>query len=227
MMPQKSYEEVATMSNNLNSAGNILEAIETLRKSGIEKLVEARTEQFRKMREKPSSELFKELCFCILCANFTAAGSIKIQNAVGDGFLNMPEKRLAQRLRALGHRFPNARARYIVEARMHKDSLKTTIASFDDKQKLREWLIAEVKGIGPKEASHFLRNIGYSDFAILDFHIINVLVRYGLIEKPRSLTKRRYLEIEKLLRHIAGKASLNLSELDLYLWYMETGKVLK
>jgi N-glycosylase/DNA lyase len=227
MMPQKRYDKVVIMSNKPDFAVKILEDIETLKKSGIKKLVEARTEQFKEMREKPSSELFKELCFCILCANFTAEGSIRIQNAVGDGFLNMPEKRLAQGLRALGHRFPDARARYIVEARRLKDSLKTIIASFNNEQKLREWLIAEVKGIGPKEASHFLRNIGYTDFAILDFHIISVLVRYGLIEKPRSLTNRRYLEIEKLLRHIARKANLNLAELDLYLWYMETGRVLK
>ena len=88
-------------------------------------------------------------------------------------------------------------------------------------------LIRNVKGIGPKEASHFLRNIGYSGFAILDFHIINILARYGLIEKPKTLTKRRYLEIEELLRSIAAKTDLSLAELDLYLWYMETGKILK
>jgi N-glycosylase/DNA lyase len=216
------------MSNKPDSAGKLLETIETLKRSGIKQLIEARTEQFREMRKRPSSELFKELCFCILCANFTAERSMKIQSSIGDGLLSLPEKRLAKRLRALGHRFPNIRARYIVEARKHKDHLKTIIASFNDERKLRDWLIEEIKGIGPKEASHFLRNIGYTDFAILDFHIINVLARHRLIEKPRSLTsRRRYLEIEELLRHIAEKANLNLAELDLYLWYMETGKVLK
>jgi len=205
----------------------LLDTIETLKRSEIQKVIDARIEQFREMRQQSSSELFKELCFCILCANFTAERSMKIQNTVGDGFLNMPEKRLAQELKALGYRFPNARARYIVEARKHRDSLKTVVASFGDEQKLREWLIAEVRGVGPKEASHFLRNIGYTDFAILDFHIINVLVKNGVIEKPKTITMRRYLEIEKLLKRIAQKANLNLAELDLYLWYMETGKVLK
>jgi len=215
------------MLNKPNSVKKLLESIETLKKSEVKQLIEFRTKQFKEMAKKPSGELFKELCFCILCANFTAERSIKIQNAIGDSFLNLPEKRLAKKLGALGYRFPNARARYIVEARKYKDSLKTIIVSFNDEQKLREWLIAEVKGIGPKEASHFLRNIGYTDFAILDFHIIDVLVRHRLIEKPRTVTKRKYLEIEKLLRHIAEKANLNLAELDLYLWYMETGKVLK
>jgi N-glycosylase/DNA lyase len=226
-MLRKRYDKGENMTNKSDSAEKLLETIETLKRSEVRPLIQARTAQFKEMAKKPSSELFKELCFCILCANFTAERSIKIQNTVGDGFLNLPEKRLAQRLKALGHRFPNTRASYIVEARKHEGSLKTKIASFSDKQKLREWLIAEVKGLGPKEASHFLRNVGYTDFAIVDFHIINVLVRHGLIQKPKTVTKRRYLEIEETLRHIAEKANLNMAELDLYLWYMETGKVLK
>ena len=227
MMLQKRYDKGETMTNKSNSAKKLLETIETLKRSEVRPLIQARTAQFKEMMKKPSSELFKELCFCILCANFTAERSIKIQNTMGDGFLNLPEKKLAQRLKALGHRFPNTRARYIVEARKHEGSLKTKIASFSDKQKLREWLIAEVKGLGPKEASHFLRNVGYTDFAIVDFHIVDVLVRHGLIQKPKTVTKRRYLEIEETLRHIAEKADLNMAELDLYLWFMETGKVLK
>jgi N-glycosylase/DNA lyase len=227
MMLRKRYDKGEIMTDKSDSAEKLLETIETLKRSEVRPLIQARTAQFKEMAKKPSSELFKELCFCILCANFTAERSIKIQNTVGDNFLNLPEKRLAQRLKALGHRFPNTRARYIVEARKHEGSLKTKIASFSDKQKLREWLIAEVKGLGPKEASHFLRNVGYTDFAIVDFHIVDVLVRHGLIQKPKTVTKRRYLEIEETLRHIAEKADLNMAELDLYLWFMETGKVLK
>lgn len=184
-------------------------------------------EEFKDMGSKSSREIFKELCFCILCANYTAERSIRIQKAMGDGFLALPEPQLKARLTALGYRFPNIRSEYIAEARKHKDSLKKIISSFDDENRLREWLTKNIKGIGPKEASHFLRNIGYTNFAILDFHIINVLSRHGLIEKPKTLTKRRYFEIEELLRKIAREANLNLAELDLYLWYMETGKVLK
>ena len=67
------------------------------------------------------------------------------------------------------------------------------------------------------------------DLAIIDFHIINLLSRYGLICKPKNkvLTKRRYMEIERLLSKLADKTNLKLGELDLYLWYMETGKILK
>jgi N-glycosylase/DNA lyase len=215
------------MTDKRDADQTLLDAIEVLKRSEVGRLVKARIVQFGEMAKESSTELFKELCFCILCANFAAERSMKIQDAVGDGFLNLPEERLAQELRALGHRFPNTRAQYIVEARKHKDFLKATIASFNDGQALREWLIANVKGLGPKEASHFLRNIGYTEFAIVDFHIVDVLVKHGLIQKPKTITKRRYLEIEKTLRRIAQRVNLNLAELDLYLWYMETGKVLK
>ena len=92
---------------------------------------------------------------------------------------------------------------------------------------MRKWLAENVKGVGYKEASHFLRNIGFSNLAIIDFHIIDILAKYKLIQKPKTLTKRKYLEIENLLRRIAKKLSISLAELDLYLWYMETGKIVK
>ncbi|MCX8176514.1 MAG: N-glycosylase/DNA lyase, partial [Candidatus Bathyarchaeota archaeon] len=170
----------------------------------------------------------KELCFCILTANFNAEKCIKIQNEVGDGFLYLPERKLAETLKKLGHRYPYVRARYIVEARMYKDKLKSIIRFFEnDEEELRNWLVKNVKGIGYKEASHFLRNIGYTNFAILDFHIINILEEYGIIKKPKTLTKKEYLRIENVMRKIAKKLNLNLAELDLYLWYIETKKILK
>jgi len=205
----------------------LLRAIENLRGSEVKRLVDARIKEFREKKRSPSSELFKELCFCILTANFNAEKSIRIQERIDDGFLTFPEAQLARKLRELGHRYPNARARYIVKARRYKDSLKEILESFKDKEKMREWLVKNIEGISYKEASHFLRNIGYTDFAIVDFHIINLLAKYGLIEKPKTLTKRRYLEIEDLLRKIGTKIDLNLAELDLYLWYIETGKILK
>ena len=84
-----------------------------------------------------------------------------------------------------------------------------------------------MKGLGYKEASHFLRNIGFDNYAIIDFHIIDILYDNKLIQKPKTITKNKYLEIEDLLKKIAKKTNLTLAELDLYLWYIETGKILK
>ena len=205
----------------------LVEAVERLRETEVRGRVEARMREFREVGAGSSSEIFKELCFCLLTANFSAERCIEIQRAMGDGFLTLPEALLIERLRELGHRFPRARAGYIVEARRLRSSLKEVLESFGNSRELRDWLVREVRGVGYKEASHFLRNVGRTDVAIIDRHILNLLAEYGLIERPRVLTRRRYLEIEGLLRGVAEMAGLSLGELDLYLWYLETGKVLK
>ncbi len=202
----------------------LIEKIKELRKDkSLRKRIEERLEEFRELGRKESKEIFKELCFCILTANFNAQRSIKIQELIGDGFLSLPERELSMRLKKLGHRYPEARASYIVNARRYKDSIKEILLSKGRDGK-REWLVENIKGIGYKEASHFLRNIGMLDYAIIDFHIIDLLEKEGLIERPKSLTKKRYLLIESILREIADQLSISLGELDLYLWYIETGK---
>jgi N-glycosylase/DNA lyase len=162
----------------------------------------------------------------MLTANFNAEKSIKIQNDIGECFLTGSKEEISKKLKDYGHRFPNARAEYIAESKKCKQKL-TEIVQFHDKKALRDWIVNNVKGLGYKEASHFLRNIGFDDYAIIDFHIIDILVDYQLIEKPKTLTKKKYLEIESILQKIAKETNLTLAELDLYLWYMETGKILK
>lgn len=205
----------------------ILRELKQLQKSDIRSVVDSRLKEFQAAGKKSSNEIFGELCFCLMTANFTAERSIKIQNQIGSGFCSMSQKELSEQLKQLGHRFPNARAKYIFEAQKHSSSIKDTLNSIVDETAIREWLVQNIKGLGMKEASHFLRNVGYENLAIIDFHIIDKLVKHGLIDRPKSLTKRTYLEIESVLRKLADKAGMSLAELDLYLWYAETGKVLK
>jgi len=200
--------------------------LEALKKSAVADIIRHRIKRFSSFRKKPSKELFKELCFCLLTANYSAEGAIRIQQKLGDGFSSLPCRKLARELKKLHYRFPNTRARYICGARAHGGFLKK-IFGFPSGKDAREWLVKNIKGLGYKEASHFLRNVGFIDVAIIDFHIIDLLVREGEIRKPRSLTRGRYLAIERKLETIARETGLNLAELDLYLWYMETGKVLK
>jgi N-glycosylase/DNA lyase len=208
-------------------AEKIIESIERLKRSPVRELVEKRIKEFQSLRRAASQEIFKELCFCILCANYSAERSMKIQARIDEGFLTLPEPDLAKKLKEAGHRFPRSRAAYIASARRHMDSIKGILETLKNSMELRDWLAKNVPGVGLKEASHFLRNVGYTDLAIIDFHILDLLSRHGVIEKPRTLTRRRYLEIEEKLRHIANRVGLNMAQLDLYLWYMETGKVLK
>ena len=114
-------------------------------------------------------------------------------------------------------------------AQNHKNNLKEILKETKNEIKKREWLVKNIKGLGMKEASHFLRNIGYENLAIIDFHIIDLLTKYRLLEKPKSksLTPKEYIKIEKILEELAKKVNLSLGELDLYLWFEETRKVLK
>ena len=205
----------------------LLTQLKKLRESEINSVVDKRLEEFKALGKKPSKEIFKELCFCLLTANYSATGGIKIQKAINDGFCKLCESDLAKKLKELGHRFPNARASYIREAQQHAESLKNTLNGLGDEQKIRDWLVDNVKGLGMKEASHFMRNIGYENVAIIDFHIIDILADNGLIEKPKSMSPKKYVEIENVLKKLGSKARMNMAALDLYLWYAETGKVLK
>ena len=205
---------------------NLIAKIESLKKTEVNDVVKNRIKEFKNINKKSNDELFQEMCFCLLTANFNAEKSIKIQNEIGECFLTDSKNELTNKLKNYGHRFPNARAKYISESLKCKDKLKD-IVQFNDKQALRDWFVNNVKGLGYKEVSHFLRNIGFDDYAIIDFHIVDILVNYKLVERPKTLTKKKYFEIEGLLRKLAKKTDLTLAELDLYLWYMETGKILK
>jgi len=85
-----------------------------------------------------------------------------------------------------------------------------------------------VKGLGYKGASHFLRNVGFEGYAILDKHIVRCLYELGVIDSSKPPTTRgRYLQTEGEMRRFANEASINFDELDLLLWSMKTGEILK
>lgn len=137
--------------------------------------------------------------------------------------------------KAGAHRFPVARPRYIVTTRdyFHADcgmALRRRLRSFKDPAERRDWLAQEkqVKGLGYKEASHFLRNIGVKGHAILDKHVMRCLVEVGVLDSPRPpATRRQYLEVEQQLVEFARDIGVDFDELDLVLWSMKTGEVLK
>ncbi len=206
----------------------LIKRLKLLEQSKISEVIRKRIKEFEKTGRSSPEKIFSELCFCILTANFSAERGIKIQRELENEFLIANEKRLAKMLKNLGYRYPNTRARYIVEARKKLSELMKILRDkTKNEPEIREWLVKNIKGLGYKEASHFLRNIGFKNIAVIDFHVLDVLEKYRLAEKPRALTRKKYLEIENVLRGLAERLSISLAELDLYLWYMETGKVLK
>ena len=133
------------------------------------------------------------------------------------------------------HRFPVERPGYIVVTRSYLQehcemALREKLQSFSDPIERRDWLAQEkrVKGLGYKESSHFLRNIGFSGYAILDKHVMNCLNDLKVVDTPKPPSNRtRYLETEERLKSFARELRIDFDELDLVLWSMKTGEVLK
>ena len=207
------------------SINTLSREIEKLRKTQLAARIEGRLSEFKRMGEKGNDEWFCELCFCILTANSKAKTALCIQEELGHrGFLNKRQGDLARTIRRNKHRFHNTKAGYIVSARKHSQ-IKDVIREEKDP---RRWLVKNVKGLGWKEASHFLRNVGYLDYAIIDRHVISILHQQGIIRgRPKTLNMKTYLATESRLGEIAKHLGMSQGELDLYLWYMKTGEVLK
>lgn len=204
---------------------SLVKKIKSLQKSSINKTVENRLKEFSSFKNKSDEKWFSELCFCILAANSKQKTSQLIQEKLNEKLLTMPQKELAQFIRNNKHRFHNNKSKYIVEARPHHPINEKL--SGDEFQN-REWLVQNIKGLGMKEASHFLRNTGTQNLAILDRHILRVMHEHKLIDSiPKSITINTYLNIEDKFIKLAKKLNMSPAKLDLFMWYMKTGEVLK
>lgn len=208
---------------------DLVAELEELKDSNIGNKIDIRLKEFEEVGYRGNKRWFSELSFCVLTANSTARLGMEIQNELGiDGFVNFPQRELQKELKRLGHRFYRTRAKYIVENRKYSTDIKDIITQFTSPREARDWLVENAMGIGYKEGSHFLRNVGHEDLMILDRHTLRIICDYCLIEEiPKSLTRKRYLAIEEKTKDLAEEVNLSLGELDLYIWYMDTGEVLK
>ncbi len=196
--------------------------------------IDGRLLDFKGVLDGTDEEVFAELCFCICTPQSKATLCWKAVSSLKKNGLLFSGNRDEIRLFLDGVVFAEAKAGYIMEARklFTRDEglrLKEKIDKFNDVFELRDWLAKNVKGIGLKEASHFLRNIGLgSNIAILDRHILRSLVRLNIIEKPpKTLTRKAYLLIEEEMRKFSERIGIPMDALDLLLWSEETGMVFK
>jgi N-glycosylase/DNA lyase len=212
-------------------------AYEKLKLSYITKkdLIKARLKEFKTIFESGDDmRIFEELAFCIFTAGTSAKMGLKSVSAVSDILLDAGFEELSTRLQHV-HRFPNSRARYIVHTREYLKrefgfKLKDMMLRLEDPLERRDFLATYkgIKGVGYKEASHFLRNIGFSGYAILDKHILKTLNELKLIENAKPPTTRnKYLRIEGRLKRFANDLGIDFDELDLLLWSEKTGEILK
>jgi N-glycosylase/DNA lyase len=175
-------------------------------------------------------DYFYELVYCLLTPQSSAVNAGTVVDRLREADLLHREIALESVLRDPSHyiRFHNTKARWLREARADIAAIVGTIIDTHDSAALRVWLIRHVNGLGWKEASHFLRNIGRRNLAILDRHILKNLVRYGVLRsRPKTLTPKRYLAIERRFMGFADEMQISMDELDLLFWSLETGLILK
>lgn len=196
--------------------------------------IKNRIKDFEELGRGKDEDIFSELCFCLLTPQSKAINCDKAITSLKDSGKLFEGCASAIRDELKGDvRFHNNKSRYIIAARdLFKNgkcvNLKSKIR-LKDAFETREWLVKNIKGLGYKEASHFLRNIGLGkNIAILDRHILKNLKRFNVIKEiPKTLSKKAYLEIENRMRKFSQKINIPLDELDLLLWSQETGVIFK
>ncbi len=194
-----------------------------------------RLAEFRVAGAQGNRKIFEELCYCILTAGSSARMGMRTIAVLRDLIHSGGEQELQERARAHRVRFWRLRPSYIVQTREYlRDAcgmkLRTLLESFESPSARRDFFAQNksIKGLGYKEASHFLRNIGYSGYAILDKHIVNSLREMGVIgPRMRPAGREGYLAIEKKLVRFADEIGIDMDHLDLLLWSRKTGEILK
>jgi N-glycosylase/DNA lyase len=197
--------------------------------------IRARLSEFEDVwRKATDARLWEELVFCIFTAGASARMGLSSIEAIRHLLARGTHEELAAALQRK-HRYPNSRSGYICVTREFLEGdcgmrLRERLESFADPLERRDWLARSrgVKGLGYKESSHFLRNVGLRGYAILDKHILRCLFEVGVLDTPQPpSTRTRYLATEERLRDFARDLRIDFDELDLVLWSMKTGEILK
>ncbi|MBW2976705.1 hypothetical protein KY347_04625 [Candidatus Woesearchaeota archaeon] len=189
----------------------------------------------KKTAKNDDERLFEEICFCILTANTSAEMGLKAIGAIRDLLVSGTADEMKKKLEGI-YRFSTLRPSYIVHTRDYLKNeldfkLKEKIESLkQNPEELRSFFAFNkgIKGLGYKEASHFLRNIGFKGYAILDKHILSSLLEFKVIDEIKTpLTGRVYSETEQKMKLFSNDIGIPMDELDLLLWSRRTGRILK
>lgn len=188
--------------------------------------IKQRLEDFTKVQQE---EYFYELCFTLCTPQSKAKNAIQVVRVLKEMDFRNKLFNPAEILRLPEHyiRFHNQKGISLMQAQQNFATIEQEILSSTSAFEKRQWLVRNVRGIGMKEAAHFLRNIGIFGTAILDRHILKHLAACGVIEVPASLSHSLYIEIERKWQQFSEWAGIPLDEMDLLFWSQETGEILK
>lgn len=185
-------------------------------------------------------QLWWELSSCLLSSQVPYALAVAAANAIAQEDLlatDADADDLAERLEAIlrsplsvggclrVYRFPAVRAAQLAATRsmvrLHSGTLRALVGGFDEASSAREWLVAHAAGLGPKQASMFLRNAGITyDLAILDRHVLHYMFELGLGADPSKPHGglAQYRRHEVALRSHAQQFDCPVGILDWAIW---------
>lgn len=207
----------------------------------LNKRMKLRLDYLSRVYRRDDKRLFAELCFCLLTPQTKARNGCKAvialykENLLFSGSEEAIAKTLQKHVR-----FHNTKAKNIVTARnlyfpngifLLREKIDVSVKN-NKVTELRNTLAKEVKGFGLKEASHFLRNIGFGQtISILDRHILRVMDKLSILPDSftvkSSLTKNNYEECEKKLIEYSQKEKIPMEYLDFVFWYDATDDIFK
>ncbi len=224
--------------NNLNNLENSINKEKNEEILKIYKIIKPEIEKaikgYKKVWNKSEKEIFAEIAFCILTPQSKAKNAWSaITTLVENNLLYTgSSSEIVEYLNIV--RFKNNKSKYLIELRnlMTKNKKlqpKKILSEIGDTLEKRKWILKNIKGMGLKEASHVLRNLGFGEnIAILDRHILRNLKELNIIDNiPKTITEKKYYEIEEKMRNYSKFCKIDMDELDLVLWYKEAGEVFK
>lgn len=209
----------------MNINPEIIKKLKSLYKT-VESDINSRLNEFSDIHlREDDEEIFRELCFCILSSGVGPKMAERSVTVLGDKLLNGSETEL-KNLLAGTHKYPD-KVSYVHHTREYLKEgfnlcLVAKLKSIEDPDERRDFIVSNknIRGIGYVQASHFLRNIGFCGYAILDKNILKSLYELGITQDIKPPTSRgRYMEKESRFREFSNEIQISIDKLDLLLWY--------
>jgi len=194
-----------------------------------EKQIQLRLRDFQKPRTEQF--LWEELIYCLFAANSSGKMAEVAVSLLGP----IHSTASLEQLQAAVHkkvRFYNVRSRFFfvnrVFIKQNHGTFTKLLDSFADKNvyELRNFLADEFLGMQFKEASHYLRNIGFTGLCIIDKHVLFLMKEFGVLKSAKPPKNRKeYLKIENKVLDFAKKQKYDVDVLDLALWSYRSGHI--
>lgn len=207
----------------------MLQRLKLHHKKNRKKII-SRLKDFKNNRTASNKKFLEEMAFCVFAANSSAKMGLKaaelLKDVLEQGSLDDYKNAVYKKVR-----FYNKRAEYLHHNKEKINSMKKEITKLLNElshEERRLFVKENFKGFGMKEASHLLRNLGHEGYCIIDKHILSTLKELDVIKNstpPKNPDE--YLKIEKKLKEFAEKEKINIDELDLAIWSLKTGEIIK